>query len=220
MSPSSKYLVIAGAITGIVLLGILFARRTGNGPGAEVAASIAEPNSSAPEQTNPPSFFTKRAAQPAPRAAASHSGQPVVVFGSDLATGWEEKMDVILGSAAPDPEKAKQMLEMFPRLPADGQEEVARHLSNLLPDQDYGLMHSYLTNAALPEDVLDVLLDDALNRPNSLKLPALLEVARTAQHPKATEAKDFLELLLEEDYGNDWNKWQAKMQDWLKDNPD
>ena len=95
------------------------------------------------------------------------------------------------------------------RLPADGQEEVARHLTNLVPDQDYGLMRGYLTNAALPEEVLDVLLDDVLNRPNSLKLPALLEVARNAQHPKAAEAKDFLELFLEEDYGNDWDKWQA-----------
>ena len=51
-------------------------------------------------------------------------------------------MDEILGSASSDPDKAKQMLEMFPTLPEDGQEEVARHLSNLLPDQDYGLMRS------------------------------------------------------------------------------
>ena len=34
-----------------------------------------------------------------------------------------------------DADKAKQMLEMFPQLPADGQEEVARHLSNLVPDR-------------------------------------------------------------------------------------
>jgi hypothetical protein len=134
--------------------------------------------------------------------------------------GWEDKVDEILGSASPEPEKARQMLAMFPKLPADGQEEVARHLSNLLPDQDYGLMRGYLTDASLPADVLDVLLDDALNRPNSLKLPALLEVARSAQHPKAAEARDFLELLLEEDYGEDWGKWQAKMEEWLKDNPD
>ena len=97
---------------------------------------------------------------------------------------------------------------------------MAQHLSNLVPDQDYRLLHASLTNAALPEEVLDVLLDDTLNRPNSLKLPALLEVARNPQNPKAAEAKDFLELFLEEDYGNDWDKWQASMEQWLKDNPD
>ena len=91
---------------------------------------------------------------------------------------------------------------------------------HLLPDQDYGLMRAYLTNTALPEEVQDVLLDDILNRPNRLKLPSLLDVARTAQHPKAAEAKDFLELFLEEDYGEDWDKWQVQVDQWLVENPD
>ena len=56
--------------------------------------------------------------------------------------------------------------------------------------------------------------------PNAVKLPLLLEVARTPQHPKAEEAKDLLELYLEEDYGADWNKWQANMEQWIKDNPE
>ena len=139
---------------------------------------------------------------------------------TNLVPAWEDKVDDILGSANSDPDKARQMLEMFPQLPADGQEELARHLSNLVSDEDYGAMRAHLTNASLPEAVLDVLLGDVLNRPNSLKLPALLDVARTPQHPKAGEAKDFLELFLEEDYANDWDKWQAKMDEWLKANPD
>jgi hypothetical protein len=139
---------------------------------------------------------------------------------TNLIADWEGKVDDLLGSTNSDHDKARQMLEMFPQLPADGQEEVARHLSNLVADQDYGAMRAYLTNASLPAAVLDILLGDVLNRPNSLKLPALLDVARTPQHPKAGEAKDFLELFLEEDYANDWDKWQAKMDEWLKSNPD
>ena len=145
-------------------------------------------------------------------------GAPVTE--TNLIVAWEDKVDEILSSASPDPDKAKQMIEMVPKVSADGQEELARHISNLLPDQDYGLIHTYLTNAALPEEVLDILLGDALNRPNSLKLPALLAIARTPQHPKSGEAKDFLELFLEEDYGDDWGKWQSSMEQWLKDNPD
>ena len=139
---------------------------------------------------------------------------------TNLFPGWEDKVDEILGSASAEADKAKQMIDMFPLLPPQGQEEVVRHLTNLLPDQDYGLMRGYLTNASLPANVLDYLLDDVLNRPNSLKLPALLAVARNPQHPKATEAKDFLQLYLEADYGNDWDKWQAGMEQWLKENPD
>ena len=49
-------------------------------------------------------------------------------------------------------------------------------------------------SSALPEDILDVLLEDVLNRPNTIKLPMLLEVARDPQNPKSAEAKDVLEL--------------------------
>ena len=133
---------------------------------------------------------------------------------------WEEKIENILTSEIPDNEKAKKMLELFPQLSSEAQEEVAHHLSNLVPDEEYAPLGNYLTNSALPEAVLEVLLEDVFNRPNSLKLPILLAVARDSQHPKASEAKDVLELFLEEDYGNDWAKWQAKMDVWLKDNPD
>jgi hypothetical protein len=112
------------------------------------------------------------------------------------------------------------MLEMFPKLAPDAQEEVAHHLSNLTPDEDYAPVANLLTNSSLSESVLDVFMEDVVNRPNAVKLPLLLEVAQNPQHPGAQEAKDVLELFLEEDYGTDWTKWQAKMQDWLKENPD
>ena len=125
-----------------------------------------------------------------------------------------------MGGEGEDAGKVKQLLEMFPRLPEDGQVEVAQHLSNLVADQDYAPLGKLLAYPKLPEAVLDVLIADVLNRPNAVKLPLLLEVARTPQHPKAEEAKDLLELYLEEDYGADWNKWQAKMEQWIKDNPE
>src|SRR6266478_3654125 len=52
------------------------------------------------------------------------------------------------------------------------------------------------------------------------KLPLLLGIAQDTQHPKAGEAKDLLELYLEQDYGTDWNKWQEKLKQWMIDNPD
>ncbi len=139
---------------------------------------------------------------------------------TNLITDWEDKLDDILGSEGQDTEKAKQMLAIFPRLPEDGQVEVAQHVSNLLPDQEYAQLGKLLLDAKLPEAVLDVLIVDVLNRPNSLKLPLLLGIAQDTQHPKAGEAKDLLELYLEQDYGTDWNKWQEKLKQWMIDNPD
>ena len=114
----------------------------------------------------------------------------------------------------------KQLLELFPRISGEGQVEVAQHLSNLVEDSDYESLQKLLLDPKLPEDVLDVLIADILNRPNGVKLPTLLDVARTPNHAKAEEAKDLLELYLEEDYGADWAKWQSSMEQWLKDNPD
>jgi hypothetical protein len=153
-------------------------------------------------------------------AAVTPAPAPTPVAGTNLLTNWEDNVDQILVSTNEDADKAKQMLGMFPNLPADGQVEVAQHIANLMPDQDYASLVSLLTNSALPEDVLDVLLADALNRPNSVKLPALLDVARDPQNPKAPEARELLQLFLDDDYGNDWATWQSKMQDWLKENPD
>lgn len=217
MSKLSKLLIVVGAITGAVIVGIVLSGRSGKAPETDAQESISEPSPPAPDETNGSSFFNKR---PLRQASQTLTDGGPSATATNLMSGWEDKVDEILGSNSPDADKAKQMIEMFPTLPADGQEEVARHLTNLLPDQDYGLMRSFLTNPSLPESVLDILLSDVLNRPNSLKLPALLEVARNAQHPKAAEAKDFLQLFLEEDFGSDWDKWQAGVEQWLKANPD
>ncbi|HWH68505.1 MAG TPA: hypothetical protein VNT26_03930, partial [Candidatus Sulfotelmatobacter sp.] len=92
--------------------------------------------------------------------------------------------------------------------------------SNLISDQDYPALSQYLTNSTTPSAVMDVLLAGLLNRPNSLKMPLLLDMARDDQNPKASDARDMLSLFLEEDYGNNWTQWQSKMDQWLKDNPD
>jgi len=220
MSKLSKVLVAVAAIAGVVVVAMVLSQRPGKGPESDLQVSVSEPTPAATVETNRSSFFIKRARQRSSQSPAGDVSMGESSTATNLIPAWEDKVDDILGSAESDPNKAKQMLEMFPQLAADGQEEVARHLSNLVSDEDYGALRAYLTNASLPAAVLDVLLGDVLNRPNSLKLPALLEVARTPQHPKAGEAKDFLELFLEEDYANDWDKWQAKMEEWLKANPD
>jgi hypothetical protein len=116
--------------------------------------------------------------------------------------------------------KAAKMLELFPSLPPSGQEEAVQHLSNLVDDKDYAPLGKLLKDPKLPEGVLDVLVVDLLNRPNPTKLPLLLEVARNPDHPKASEAKELMQLYLESDFGTDWDQWKARMESWLKENPE
>lgn len=152
------------------------------------------------------------------QATNSNSMPPKTTPG--LMADWDEKVNDILGAEGDEKDKAKKLIEMFPHLPPDGQEEVAHHISNLVADEDYAPLTQFVTNSALPEAVLDVFVEDVFNRPNSIKLPLLLDIAQDPQHPRSAEAKDVLELFLEEDFGSDWTKWHAKMDQWLKDNPD
>jgi len=220
MSRFSKVLVTVGFIVAVLLVGVavgwLATRKSASNP--QLSATAVSNNKSQPSSRVP--FFPTNSRAHRPESGIIKAASPPAATRTNLIVNWEEKIEEILGAEGDEAGKAKQMLALFPRLPEDGQVEVAQHLSNLLSDEDYAPLGKLLTDPQLPEDVLDVLLVDVLNRPNGLKLPLLLNVAREPQHPKASEAKDLLELYLEEDYGNDWNKWQAKLDQWIKDNPD
>jgi hypothetical protein len=222
MSKFTQIAKAAGVVAAVILIGIAVGWWGSRGGKTDV--SIPAPPSQTPppdigqKDTNSSSFFTRNH----PRPTAEISVPPMVTSpeATNLIANWEDKLDEILVGSEDEAEKAKKLVAMFPRLPEDGQVEVAQHLSNLVPDEDYASLEQFLTNSTLPEAVLDSLLADALNRPNSIKLPALLSVARDGQNPKAGEAKDVLALFLEDDYGTDWNAWQTKLDQWLKDNPD
>ena len=219
-----RFWKLAGALLGVALvsiaLGWLGGRRTQTESRSSDDTTEAPPvpTEQAQAKHGDSSFFSRHSKN---RAGASLTNEAALITGStNIIPQWEEKVDGILTSESKEADKAKQMLEMLPRLPEDGQVEVAHHVSNLLPDQDYASLGKLLTNSSLPEPVLDVLLADTLNRPNSLKMPALLDVARDPGNPKAGEAKELLTVLLEQDYGTDWNLWQSKVEVWLRDNPD
>lgn len=224
MSRLSSAAKIVGLIIFIGLVGLAIGWWGSRGTtGNSTAPGLTSSNDLARAAATPPSPGSNRWAPPAmvrPPPRTVHPATNTQATASNVLTNWEDRVDTILGSDADEAEKARQMLEMFPLLPADGQLEVAQHLSNLVTDENYAPLGALLTNAALPEDVLDVLVSDVLNRPNSLKLPVLLDLAQNPQHPKAGEAKDLLELFLEEDYGDNWTAWQSGVQKWLQDNPD
>jgi hypothetical protein len=218
----SKILVAAGVIAGVVLIGFMVGWWGSKAPGPDNQPPVEGTNLSALQEPGPPAkMLPKPSPRPFQRRTNHVAGpEPFSSTDTNLIADWENKVDEILTAEGEESDKAKQMLGIFPHLPEEGQIEVAQHLANLTPDENYTPLGVLLTNSVLPEAVLDVLIADVFNRPNSLKLPLLLDVARDPQHPKATEAKEVLELFLEEDYGSDWPKWQDKMKAWLIENPD
>jgi hypothetical protein len=218
-----------GIIIGIVVVfAVLFGgRKLGwfGGKPSNIANNLPAPEAS-PEAPSPvvPTATPSQPARltppttPQPPTPAAVAVAPAPAQG--LIADWEERIDDLLTTDGAEDKKALQMLAMLPNLPEDGQVEAAQHISNLLPDEQYEALSPTLTNAHTAEAVLDVLMTDILNRPNGVKLNTLLDVARIPDHPKAEEARDVLEVFVDENYGNDWTAWSNAVQKWLKENPD
>ena len=150
----------------------------------------------------------------------SFAAMPTAPAAAPAQMDWSDKVSDILAADTEIENKYKEMLKLYPDLPDDGKLEVAQHLNNLVPDDDYGQMGKILIDPKVPAPVAEAILFDLFNRPNSLKLPLMLQVARTPGHPAAEKAHADLALLLEEDHATDWSKWEQTMQDYLKNNPD
>lgn len=123
-------------------------------------------------------------------------------------------------AADEDPDGMEEMAMSLPQFPEEDQLEVAQDLSILLPDQQYALVGQYLTNRTVSGPVLDVLVAGLLSRPNGLRLPYLLAMARDAENPRALEARSLLQVMLDADFGQDWDQWQSRVDQAIRDDPD
>jgi hypothetical protein len=221
MQKFSKVLAGLGVVVCVVLIGLGIGWLATRTPKTQ----LPPPNTDVAATSDPSVTANRNTTKPVPAPGQTNLAAvvpgvvqiPPDVTQVNATNTWEDQLDDILSSESEDTNKVKQLFAMFRTLPPEGQEEVVQHLSNLVEDEDYAPLGQMLLDTKLSEEVLDVLMADLLNRPNATKLPMFLQVARTPEHPQAQEAKDLLELYLDEDYGTDWNKWQQEMEKWLKD---
>ena len=116
--------------------------------------------------------------------------------------------------------KAQSLVALFPQLPPAAQPAAAHHIVNLLPDGAYASFATQLTNASAATAVRAVIYADLLHRPNALKLPWLLAMARSSGVGQATEAVALLQATLREDHGTNWDAWSERIGAWLQAHPD
>jgi hypothetical protein len=173
------------------------------------------------EQSPPPPapMAAQTAPEPAPRPREAVRIKVTRAM-PEGAADWEQQLDNILLGDDDDNGKADKLLALIPNAPPDAQQELAQHLVNMVQDDHYDGAAEMLTNAATPSEVSGVLMNDLLNRKNSLKLPMLLAIARNSAHPLKDQALDLLGLLTQEDNGTNWDQWAATVDTWLQDNPD
>lgn len=179
-------------------------------PDLTAPAPIADTPAPAPQ----PSVARRPEATPAPEKKADAPAAPMAE--APQLAEWEMKIDQVLRTNAGETETAQMLINMLPTLPPEGQTEAAQHVANLIQDKDYNRVMPLLRNTNLAEEVHDVFVTDLMNREDSVKLPALLEIAKLPNHPHHEEAQTDLQIFLDEDFGNNWPKWETAMKEYLR----
>jgi len=154
------------------------------------------------------------------KARARELSQTSATIPTIAVTNWPVQLGAVLGSGGSSTNQAITLLAMFPNLSAEGQVEAVQHATRLLPGEYFGALGAQMTNAAVAPAVRRAIFADLLARPNALKLPWLIEVARTPIDGQSDEALFLLKSHLREDYGTNWATWRERVAVWLSLHPD
>lgn len=154
------------------------------------------------------------------KARARELSQPSATIPTIAVTNWSVQLGAVLASGVSSTNQAISLLAMFPNLPAEGQVEAVQHATRLLPGEYFGVLGAQLTNAAVAPAVRRAIFADLLARPNALKLPWLVELARVPMEGQSEEALFLLKSQLREDHGTNWALWRERAAAWLSLHPD
>jgi hypothetical protein len=129
---------------------------------------------------------------------------------------WEVKLEKTVHSAYESEDIAARLISLFPSLPARGKQEAAQHLCDNVADETYAKMRSLTVDARLGVEVLEVFYTDLGNRDEKVRLPVLLEIAKTTRHPFRKEAAEELAFILDTEPGKDFSRMEAALNSYLK----
>lgn len=127
--------------------------------------------------------------------------------------GWETRIrGVLTREGLTEVQKGKALLDLLSSIQAEGAETCAEEAIRRLPNSEYRHGQSVVVNPSTYGLALGVLFADLMDRPDELRLPTLMTIARNSSHPYAEAARTNLDLLLGKDYGQDWPKWEAAVR--------
>jgi hypothetical protein len=154
-----------------------------------------------------------------PTSAAKHApaGAPAVTYSADLdnaagaaapdtssalpsassAMPWEDRLDALLTADTDNATMVRGMVSSMRDLPPEAQEEFVAHAVNLCEDEQYEMLARIYLDPRTPKPVSETIFNDALNRPDEIKLPLLVQTLRNATHPMSAEAREILEMYLD-----------------------
>ena len=187
---------------------------------ASVAVLVLWPMPEAPEKepSQPVSATTPETVPDAPQETeASPTPAPILQTTSSPLTDWEKQLDSILTAPGDTSSAARALLAAMPGLPAEAQEQYIAHALNLCEDSDFSRAEEIYLRSNTPPSVAEAIFNDALNRPDEVKLPLMAKTMGLPNHPMAGEARGILELYLElEPDAPPPGSWDIAVREYLK----
>jgi hypothetical protein len=142
--------------------------------------------------------------------AAPSAEDTEALAGGELLHEW-------LTSSQDVSEIADTILRGWARLKTEDQAMVAKELIPLVTDDRYQGLRRLLLDPETSADAKELIFKNLILRPKDLHLPLFLAVLQQSpRHPCADEARNLLMVRLGADYGLDWAKWQARINDELR----
>jgi hypothetical protein len=129
---------------------------------------------------------------------------------------WEATINAILEAPDDNNQVVLRLAALVPTLPPDGQVEAAQHMVNLLDDENYQTALQMLLNPGMPREVQEVIYSDILNRPNTVKLPAMTALIGAPAHGLREEALNTLQIFVGQDLGNNPLAWKSAVDEFLR----
>jgi len=179
-------LLIAIAAMVIVLLFLFLP----SPPESAAPTTAPGPASSKPPPVNYSANLDASVTVTAPSAVAPAPEMPSAV-------PWEDKLDALLTSDTDIATTVRGLVTSMRGLPTEAQEEFVAHAVNLCEDDQYEMLARIYLDPKTPKAVSETIFNDALNRPDEIKLPLLANTLRNATHPMTAEAKEILEAYLD-----------------------
>jgi hypothetical protein len=121
---------------------------------------------------------------------------------------WQVEMGEALSSSEDTSVVFRNLIALVKKVPTAAQVTLAKHITNLASDDDYKELIPMMRDRTLGSRFHQKIAMDALNRPDEIKLPVMLEVATSDWHPSAEKMRSVLALILKEDPEEDWDRWR------------
>jgi hypothetical protein len=159
------------------------------------------------DTTNPDTHQTRNGTNTPRNARAQHRSGTTTSH-----MEWEEKIDFVLSSESISAEKATSTLlgiTLDPEAPLPIRNDALEHALNLVDDEDFQTIQNIMgtKDKELPELLVQTILDDTLNRSDTIQLTTALKVIPGKHTAVIEEAVELLEFHLEIELGTNVKKW-------------